>query len=150
MKNYLLPILFCIVLSACSESTVTTPEEQVKQTLEAIELAAEARSLKDFMQHISDDYADHQGNDKQAIRRLVQLQYIRNQKIHIFSTIRSLEVQDQIATVELSTAMAAREADLLDESTRLRADTHRFSIVLREDDEASWLVESVSWQRGWE
>lgn len=118
--------------------------------MEKIELAAEARSLKDFMHHISDDYADHQGNDLQAIRRLVQLQYIRNQNIHIFTSISSLDVQDDVATVELSAAMAAREADLLDESTRLKANTYRFSIVLRLAEREAWMVESVSWKRGWE
>lgn len=136
-----------LLLSACSDDP-TSPEQQVRDTLNAIELAAQERSMSDFMDYIADDYSDHQGNDKDAVKRIVQLMFLRNQSINIFTLIRSINVDDKIAAVELSAAMASRGVDLTQETNRLKADTHQFSVVLQQDDD-EWLVSSVSWQRGW-
>ena len=147
----LISLLLVISLSACSNSDLSTPEDRVRTVLQAIELAAEERSLSSLMDNISDGYSDHRGHSKDDIRRLVQLHYIRNQNIHILSTIQSLNIEGNTATVELSTIMAATEEGVLNNNKRLRANSHNFSIVLIEDvSEQIWLVESVSWQRGWE
>jgi hypothetical protein len=138
------------LLSACGDSTPESPEARVKHTLELMEQAAEKRSLSDFMQHVSDSYKDHQGNTKADIRRLIQLQYLQHQNIYIFTSVQSLDVSENLATVEVSAAMAANEPQVESQQARLRADTHRFSIVLRSPDEQqTWLVDSVSWERGW-
>jgi len=147
IKN-IIALFIISLLFACGSSNQLTPEQRVENTLESIELAVEERSLSKAMQHISDQYRDPQGNDKQAIQRLLQLQYIKNQKINIFSVVRSLEVDGSFASAEVSAAMSSREVDLADESNRLRADTHRFSIALAEED-GIWRVRSVNWQPGW-
>jgi len=136
-----------ILVSACSDDP-SSPEQQVRDTLQAIEIAAEERSMSDLMGHIAEDYSDHQGNDKDSIRRILQLLFLRNQSINVFSLIRSLEFDNGIAAVEISTAMASRDIDLNQEANRLKADSLRFSVVLQEDN-GEWLVSSVSWQRGW-
>lgn len=138
------------MLSACGDSTPESPEASVKHTLELIEQAVEKRSLADFMLHISDSYKDHQGNTKADIRRLIQLQYLQHQNIHIFTSVHSLNVTEYLATVEVSAAMAANQAEVDSQEGRLTADTHRFSIVLRSPDlQQTWLVDSLSWERGW-
>lgn len=153
---------FCllgIALFGCSEPELNSPEQAIKNTLQAIEEAAEQRTLAGFMQHISDDYQDRQGNRKADIRRIMQLHYIRNQKIHILSKVQSIAINGSTAKVKLSAAMAGREADLSGEllsgETRglggLRANTHHFNIHLISDDQQqTWLVKKVAWKRGWE
>ena len=146
----LLSLVLILVLANCTESTTNTPEDRVKATLVALEVAAEKRSLSDFMEHFSDDYHDHLGNTADRVRLLVQLQYMRNHTIHILSKIQSLTIEGDTALVEISAAMAAREADLDGEASGLRADTHHFSVVLSSpDDQQTWLIESASWDRGW-
>jgi len=147
MKNFTL-LLLLLLLFACDSSPELSPEEKIKKTIDAIELAAEERSLSRVMEHISDQYADHHGNDKKAIQGLFQFQIIRNQKINIFSVVRDLQVEGRFASAEISTAMASREVDLSEESNRLRADSHRFSVAFAEED-GEWKVRSVTWQRGW-
>jgi len=143
-------ILLSALLWACSDKPAETPEERIRATLKSLETAAEARSVSDFMQHVSEDYVDHRGNKKKEIEGILRLQYLRNQNIHILSTIQSLDIQGDVATVEISTAMAATEAGLEENSSRLKANTHRFSVVLRSSDaQQTWLIDSVSWQRGW-
>jgi hypothetical protein len=145
----LITSLIIILLTGCGGSDAPTPEQRVKAVLEAIESAAEQRSLSGLMEHISESYTDHRGQSKEDIRRLIQLHYLRNQNIHIFTTVQSLIIEDDTATVELNAAMAATEAEVESEQGRLRANTHRFAVVLKSANQQDWLVQSVSWQRGW-
>lgn len=149
-QSYLLTALFLLssLLSACSSEPDLSPELQVRDTLQAIEEGVEARSLSAIMQHVSDDYQDHRGQSKKDIARLMQLQIIRNQNINIFTRIKSIEINGGTASVELSSAMAARALDLSIESNRLKADTAKFSLVLAQEGN-HWRIQSGSWQRGW-
>lgn len=149
LRTFAIYGLVVVLLTACGDSAPESPEARVKHTLELMEQAAEKRSLSDFMQHVSDSYKDHQGNTKADIVKLIALQYLQNQNIYIFTSVQSLDVTEDLATVEVSAAMAANEAQVESQEGRLRADTHRFSIVLRSPDEQqTWLVDSVSWERG--
>lgn len=143
-----LSLIALALLCACSSETVDDPETQVRDTLTQIEEAAEQRSLSGIMEHISDDYADHQGNDSKQIARLAQLQIMRNQKISIFTLVRSINIENDVASVELSAAMAARDTDLSIEANRLKADAVKFSILLKREGE-DWKVHSVAWKQGW-
>lgn len=132
---------------ACSQDNLT-PQAQIKLSIEKMELAAEDRSLSSFMDNISKQYSDHEGNDYKAIARYVQLNYIRNQNINIFSRIQSIEITDNTATAEVSVAMGSRGQDLSNEQGRLKANTMHFSILFSKQKQ-EWLVKSVSWRRGW-
>ncbi len=137
-----------LLISGCDNEPVMSEEDQVRATIDAIEAAAEKRSLTGMLEHISSSYKDYDGNDVKKIKGFIQLQLIQNQSINIFTKIRELEVTEDTATVELSAAMASREVDLSSDENRLRADRHRFSIVLKLE-QGQWKVRSVSWQRGW-
>ena len=146
--------LLGFALFSCSEAKLDSPDQAIKNTLQALEQAAEERTLSGFMQHISDDYQDRQGNGKKDIRRIIQIHYIRNQKIYIVSKVQSIVINGSTAIVELSAAMVGREADLPGETaglSGLRANTHHFNIQLISDDQQqTWLVKRVDWKRGWE
>lgn len=143
-------VITLLTLSACSSDDPLSPESAVRATIVALEEAAEKRTLSGFMTHISKGYQDHEGKRWADIQRIVQFEYLRNQNIHILSNITELDVRGDIATVEINAAMAARAADLTNSSQRLRANTHRFSLVLEgSDNQQVWKVKSVAWQRGW-
>jgi hypothetical protein len=143
-------VVFAVVslLSACGDQATLSDEDKVRATLNDIEFAAEQRSLSSMAEHISSSYRDYEGNDYKKIKGLIQLQLIKNQSINIFSKIQELEIVGDAATVEMSLAMASRGVDLSSEANRLRADTHRFSILLIREKQ-DWKIQSVSWQRGW-
>ena len=151
-KTWRLVVLgLLLTTGACGDSDLATPEQQIRATIDAIVAAAEERSTSSVMEFVNDDYVDHEGYSKDDIRRIVQVHMLRNQNITIFTRIQSLEVNDGVATVELSAAMAARGVDLSQEQNRLRADTHHFSVVLSDpDQDQQWVVDSVSWRRGWD
>lgn len=148
MKIRFTALLLCLVTVACGSDSELSPEQQVKEVLAQIEENVEKRSRSGVLAFISDDYQDHRGRSKQDIARILQMHFIRNQQINAFTLVRSIEIDEGLAMVELSTAMAGQEVDLSQEGNRLRADTHRFSVVLSADED-QWQVSSVSWQRGW-
>jgi len=148
LRRVSLLMLVISLLSACNSDPELSEEDKVKATLNAIETAAQERSLSGMVEHLSPSYRDFDGNDYKAVKDLLRLQLLRNQSINIFSKIRELEVIGNSATAELSVAMASRGVDLSSEANRLRADTHRFSIRLAKEKEL-WKIKSVSWQRGW-
>jgi hypothetical protein len=143
-------IIFTIALltAACNEQAPLSDEDKVRATLSAIEVAAEQRSLSSMVEHVSSTYRDFEGNDYKKIQSILQLQLIKNQNINIFSKIQELQIVGDAATVEMSVAMASRNVDLSLKANRLRADTHRISILLIRDQQ-NWKIQSVSWKRGW-
>src|SRR5690606_14292620 len=54
-----------------------TPEAAVRRTLAAIEAAAEARDVGAFAAHLSQDYADPYGIDRDAVRRIAAFHLLR-------------------------------------------------------------------------
>lgn len=149
MRRLLITLLSCLIFTACSSDS-TSPEQQVRKSLLAMEVAAQERSTSDFMRYISDDYSDLQGNDKEGLKRILRILFLRNQKISIFTFIKSIEIKNGFAEVHLSAAMASREVDLSQETNRLKADTQRLIITLRPNkNNDKWLVQSASWQQGW-
>jgi len=141
-------IIGLLSLFACNNDSSLDPEQEIRQTLASIEEGIEQRSLSQVVDHISDDYSDHQGRVKKDIKRLTQLQILRNQNIHLFTRIKSIEINELYASVELSTAMASRGVDLSIAENRLKANSYKSSIVLK-NESGDWRVVSTSWQTGW-
>lgn len=141
-------IICALLLSACNNDNNVTPTQQIKQILTSIEEGIEQRSLSQVLDNFSDEYNDHEGRNKKKIKQLTQFQILKNQNIHIFTRIKSIDIEKNYASVELSIAMTAREVDLSIEKNRLKADTYKSSIVLK-NESGKWKVISSSWKKGW-
>jgi len=144
----IISIAILLLLAACSETEQTTPEAKIRAVVAQIEEGVEQRSLSQVIDHISDDYSDHKGRDKKSIARMTQLQILRNQNIHILTRIKSINIDNHYASIELSSAMSSRSLDLNIEANRLKADSYRASLALK-NESGQWRIISSSWQRGW-
>jgi len=140
-------VIVMSALVACA-GNADSPEDQVRAAIKTMELAAEERSNSGVLDWVSENYNDHYGNDRQQLRKYIALQLLRNQNISIFTLIRSIEIVDGNAQVELSLATSGRELDLSNEANRLKADVYRISLIMKQESD-DWLVQSASWQRGW-
>lgn len=147
MKKLIIIAIF-LLMTACGDSDTQTPEQQIKKVLTVIEEGIENRSLSQVIDNISNDYNDPHGRNKKEIKRLTQFQILKNQNIHIFTRIKSIEIDNDYASVELSAAMTSRAIDLTIEKNRLKADTYKASIVLK-NESGQWRAISSSWQQGW-
>ncbi len=149
MKPILLSLLCYLFLSACS-SDPDDPKDQIKAVLKQIEVAAEDRSRRGISAYISEQYLDEKQQSKESIEKLLQFYLIKNQSINIFTTIQSIELQGpQRAEVQLTAAIAAKSVDLEKEANRLKADLHRFTLLLQdESSEGDWKIITAKWQQG--
>ncbi len=144
-----LPLLYspCLwvalaLLAGCSDDT--SPEQQVRAVIEAMEVASAARDVGDLMEHISDNYRDAQGRDATETSRYVRGYFVANQSVHLLTRIESLEfpAPDE-ARVKVQVGMAGHQG--APGSTGLTADLQDFDVVLvREDGE--WKVSYADWR----
>lgn len=142
------------LLWSCSEQPATSPEQQVKQIISNIESALEQRNLSDVFSHVSDEYRDHKGNDKKALRKIAQLYFLRHQNIELITTIQNIEPvfnsAGDVTTVgvEANVVMASKSSQGSNVLTQLRADTQTVSAAFSLQDE-EWKLSSISWEAGY-
>ena len=121
-----------------------SPEQQVRDVIGKMELAAEERDVGDLMEYVSASYRDAQGQDRTEVSRYVRGYFIANQSVHLLTRIESLEfpAPDE-ARVKLQVGMAGREGEA--GATSFTADVQNFDVALvREDGE--WKVSYADWR----
>ena len=130
-----------LALASCARST---PEEEVRAVFAAAETAAEDRDVSGVMDLVSDRYSDPAGNDKAAIKALMQGFFIVNQSVHLLMRVEELEFPSaDLATAHLSVGMLGRQAA---EDWAFAADVYEFDVrLVREEDE--WRLQSATWRR---
>lgn len=128
--RYGLLLVLILGLLACS-SDPESPEAQIRAVFEKIELAAEASDRRGISEHISERYQDDHGMDKADANNVLRAYLLRNKNINIFLSFHSFApISPQEYIVDLSAAMAAKGVNLENESERLKADVHRFTVTL--------------------
>jgi hypothetical protein len=86
-------------LAACG---TRSDEEQVRELIATLEKAAEARDASDLLEHVADDYADDDGNDKAQLGNWLRGYFLLNPTVDAQVDVESLErpvdglVQSQI------------------------------------------------------
>jgi hypothetical protein len=124
-----------------------TPEEAVRRTLAAIEEAAGARDPGALAEHLSADYTDAQGNDRESARRLAAFHLLRNQSVHTLVRVREVAiVEPGRAEADALVAMAGTAIPDADVLATVRADLYRFTVSLHEEEPRVWRVTSATWQ----
>jgi hypothetical protein len=130
-------------LSGCGDSA--SPEAQVRQTIAAMEEAAEARDVGDLMEHLSPQFRDSYSRDGKELSQYLRGYFIANQSIHLLTRIESIEfpTQDE-ARAKVAVGMVGREAAESD-SWNLAAEVHDFDVTfMREAGE--WKVSYAKWR----
>lgn len=140
-------VIVCLLpLFSCSPAR-DSPEAQVRALFARAETAAEQKDLGALRPMISDQYADAEGQDKKAIEAVLRFYFLRNQSIHLFTRIQSIEFpQPSRATAVVLVAMAGQPIKTGQELERLHADLNRFEITLTREDR-EWKVIGAEWRR---
>jgi hypothetical protein len=134
-------LMMLALLPGCGDDS--SPEQQVRAVIDSMELAAEARDVGDLMEHISDNYRDARGQDRQEAALYARGYFVANQSVHLLTRIESLEfpAPDE-ARVKLQVGMAGSGET---GSSGLSADLQTFDLVLvREGGE--WKVNYADWR----
>ncbi|HLS82487.1 MAG TPA: hypothetical protein VK025_13900 [Steroidobacter sp.] len=78
-----------LLLAGCADPD--SPQTEVRRMIERLELAAEARDVGDVMTHVSSQYRDARGHDRDEIARYIRGYFIAHQAIHLLTRIERLE-----------------------------------------------------------
>ncbi len=142
----LLLLLMCLPwLGACSEPS--TPEQQVRDSIQHAISAIESREATAFSDLIDDNYRDSRGQDKKMLIRLTLAYLLRNRNINIFTRINSIHFDTpEQASVMLYAGMAATPVEDIQGFLNLRADLFEFELKLVRDGD-DWLLNNARWQR---
>ena len=132
------------LLLGCSGGT-NSPEDEIRNFIAAAVEAAESRSSADLTQMIHDSYLDQRGYNKQQVRSLLRVYFLRHKNIHLFTRIGEIELLgDNQATARLHVAMAGSVINDIDAVSALRARIYGFELRLVKQDE--WLLQHASWK----
>ena len=122
-----------------------TPEERIRAVIDALEAAAEARDVGALKPHISESYADGNGNDRRALLGLATAHFMRHQSVYLLVRVNGIELPAPgKATADAFVALAGQPIRNPAALPELHADLYRFTFALREED-GDWLVTAADW-----
>jgi hypothetical protein len=148
MNYSIAKIIFAIILTSllvgCADEK--SAEELFKQTLTEMEESAQQRDIDALMDHVSPDYRDSAGRTREDIRKIAQIQFLRNRKLHIYKHVTQLDMVDEtFAEVIVLVAIAGQPIESVDALNSLRAELMQFKVRFQFDNR--WLMQSAEWGR---
>lgn len=125
---------------------VEAPEARVREALAALEAAVEARDVAAIRERISDAYRDAEGRDERALAGLATFHFMRNQAVYALVRVHAIEFPaPDRARVEAVVALAGTPIDDVESLLDVRADLHRMTAELVDED-GSWRVVAAAWR----
>ncbi len=149
MYKHLLINLLCLsllLLAACNKDT-SSPEEQIRSTILAMESAVEQRSLDSVKERVSTDYKDEWNGNRRAALRSLMFYFQGHQSIHLLTRISDIQIGEDgnSARAIVYVGMAGKPVEESDKLIDVNADLYRFDVDLIADGN-EWLVTSARWQ----
>ena len=86
----LIAVLICAATLAACEAR-SSNESQVRELIDAVESAAEARDSSDVLEHVASDYSDAQAFDKSQLRNFLRGYFLSHPRIELLVSIEDLE-----------------------------------------------------------
>ncbi|MCX7043602.1 MAG: nuclear transport factor 2 family protein [Gammaproteobacteria bacterium] len=126
-----------LVLSACRKEP---PEQALRNTISAMETAAEAHDTDALFEPIADDFAGSEGMDRQAFRRYVTFMGMRSKSVGVQLGPLDVKLYDQRATVSFTAALSGGEGLLPS-----RVQVYDVDTGWRLDD-GEWKLISAKWK----
>ncbi len=146
MKSIVWPglLLFAaLLIQACSEND-KSPEDEIREFIDAGVQAAESRSTDDLAGMAHENYIDHKGFNRKQLTGLLRGYFLRHKNIHLFTRIDAIEILDENrAEVRLFVAMAGNAISDVSALSSLRARTYLFELQLIKQER--WLLRYARW-----
>ena len=146
MHSLMTIALLTLVLSLAGCGDADSPEAQVRKTIDALEHAAEERSVSGVAEHISAQFADANGRDANELSQYIRGYFVANQSIHLLTRVANLEfpTADE-ASVQITVAMVGREAAEAN-AWNLAGEIYDFDVTFRREAD-EWKVTYAKWKR---
>lgn len=128
--------LFLVV--CCSASLA--PEQALRKTIDAVEVAIEQRDNGALREHLADDFSGPDGLDVDGAHRLARLMFLRNQEIGVVLGPLEISLLDDHATVRCTAALTGGSGGLLPDSGQLYDVTSGWRL-----EGGEWRMTSIEW-----
>ncbi len=141
--------VFCVIfalifgVAACSEET---EHDKIKKVIADVQVAGEAKDIKQVMTHVSDAYSDPRGNNAERIRSLLRGYFLYYPKIRIYLNSLEIFVEDTSARAVFQAVLTHSEKtgslqDLIPQSLGV----WDFDVTLKKES-GKWKVMSATWE----
>lgn len=82
---------FVTVILLCGCGARSSDETQVRELIDAVEVAAEGRDTGNVLEHIASDYSDAQGFDRAQLQNFLRVWFLANPTVELLVRIDTLE-----------------------------------------------------------
>ena len=124
-------LAWAVVVTGC---VATPPEQRLRDSVEALHDALEARDGAGMQEWIAEDFIGPEGMDRVAAKRLAQVMFLRHRHLRIALGPKQVTMLPGHATVRFSAAIAGGSGVLMPDSARLY------------DVETGWRLEDGDWR----
>lgn len=136
-------LLSMLQLAGCSDDP-ESPEAEIRRFIDSGVRAAENRSVDGLSELVHADYLGQRGRNREQLRLLLRVYFMRHKNIHLFTRIDSIEILgNNQASVKLHVAMAGTVISDVDALASLSARLYRFELHLVKQED--WLLQHASW-----
>jgi hypothetical protein len=126
-----------VLLAACAR---TSDEAKIRNAIDAMVQALEARDNRAFLAHVAESYRDHEGRDVHGLRQLLLANFLQHRNITVFVSGTTVERHGARAEVRFDARLTSGEQLLVSRFGAYRVRT------LWQRTGGDWQI----YQAGWE
>lgn len=135
------PCLWMSLLFLACCSAPLPPEQALRDTIDAAEIAIEQHDNSALHNLLADDFIGPDGMDVDGARRLARVMFLRNQDIGVVMGPLQISLLDEHATVRCSAALTGGAGGLLPDSGQLYDITSGWRL-----EDGEWRMTSIEWK----
>ena len=137
----LLLALLLPVLQGCGDDA--SPEARLRDTIAAMEAAAEEGRRGDFMDYVAEDFSGQDGRlGHQELADLLRVQILRHSRVHAVISGIEVELIGNRANASINALLTGGPSAWLPESGRV----FRIRTGWKLDDQDDWVLISANWE----
>ncbi|WP_225217900.1 nuclear transport factor 2 family protein [Luteimonas colneyensis] len=130
-------LLIVVVIAACARPQ---PEEALRNALEGVQAAIEARDAGGLADYLGDDFIGPGGLDRDGARRLAALHFMRHGDVGVLPGPLDIELQEGHARVRFSAVLSGGSGRLLPDSAQAWQVDTGWRLV-----DGEWRMSSAHW-----
>lgn len=131
-------LLLSCLLSGCTENK--SDETLIREQIDSLQTAIEARDRGSFMAVIDDSYQDPLNSDRKSLQRMLMGYFLRYQDISVYATGHQIELTPLSAEVKSQVVVTGGKG-LLPEDAR-----HYQVVSCWNKSDEEWLLSCLEWQ----
>ncbi len=130
-------LLLCALAAACAR---TAPEEALRRALDDVQAAIEARDAGALEDALAEDFIGPGGLDREGVRRLAALHFLRHGDVGVLPGPLDIELQDDHARVRFSAVLSGGSGRVLPDSAEAWQVDTGWRLV-----DGDWRMTSADW-----